>query len=734
MSLVSLTAQAEDIQLMILNQDSLPVPYAQVRLENGSGLVADIQGRVALPHSFKEQVVTVKAIGYTITQIRLESSPQQRIILKEDPKQLDEVVISATRTSRFIDDIPMPVTIINQEMIRQSGALRLSDVLREQASLQLTGDHGVSVQMQGLSSDYVLILLDGEPLIGRTAGTFDLERIAVANIERIEIIKGPSSSLYGSEAMAGVINIITKDQKGKQIGIQSRYRSFNTLDLGATVDLNGEKTDLSVFLNRYRTDGFDLNPSLPGQTAAAYKAYTLQTKFGYKFSDKLRFTLALRGYQERQQNELASIVNGEVIGLRTTGRQTDFNINPVVSFTPSSDLTITYRNYLTGYETLVKTWDEFDNVSSDPFNQTLNRNEIQTDWQWQKNHLSSIGIGYLSESVDALRYEGLTRFDAFYLFGQHQWTQDRSSLVLGFRWDQHSQYGQRLSPKASYQYNISKNLNYKVSIGGGFKAPDFRQLLLNFNNAAVGYYVFGNQRLQEGVEMLQDRGLISQILIDPSTFGQLEAESSLSLNTGFTWQKERFKVSTNFFYNDINNLIETLPFATLNNRQQAFTYRNVSSVFTTGLELESSYQWRAFNFNLGYMYLEAKDREVLNAVREGQYFRVNTSNYGGLFNRSRHNANLKISYLNNAHDFDISLRGLYRGRFGFADLNGNLILDMDQEYAPGLFSLNASASKTFNDNLRLEIGANNLLNQVIRQDPTNPGRLLYVGISYQLTK
>ncbi len=84
----------------------------------------------------------------------------------------------------------MPVTIINQEMIRQSGALRLSDVLREQASLQLTGDHGVSVQMQGLSSDYVLILLDGEPLIGRTAGTFDLERIAVANIERIEIIKG----------------------------------------------------------------------------------------------------------------------------------------------------------------------------------------------------------------------------------------------------------------------------------------------------------------------------------------------------------------------------------------------------------------------------------------------------------------------------------------------------------------------------------------------------------------
>ena len=115
-------------------------------------------------------------------------------------ESLEEVVVTATRTPRSVNNVPVPVTIIGQDKIERIGALRLNEVLAEQAGLQIITDHGTGLQLQGLSADYILILIDGEPVIGRTGGTLDLTRLAVGSIQRIEIVKGPSSSLYGSEA------------------------------------------------------------------------------------------------------------------------------------------------------------------------------------------------------------------------------------------------------------------------------------------------------------------------------------------------------------------------------------------------------------------------------------------------------------------------------------------------------------------------------------------------------
>ena len=86
-------------------------------------------------------------------------------------RSLDEVVVTATRTERQVGSLPMPVTVIGQPQIRQSGSLRLNDILREQTGLALVNDHGQGLQVQGFGPDYTLILVDGEPLVGRTAGT-----------------------------------------------------------------------------------------------------------------------------------------------------------------------------------------------------------------------------------------------------------------------------------------------------------------------------------------------------------------------------------------------------------------------------------------------------------------------------------------------------------------------------------------------------------------------------------
>jgi outer membrane receptor for ferrienterochelin and colicins len=131
---------------------------------------------------------------------------------------LQEVIITATRTERQLASLPLPVQLISKAQIKQTGALKLNDILEEQTGLIIVPDFGgvLGIQMQGLDAQYTLILIDGVPLVGRSAGTLDLSRVTVNNIKQIEIVKGASSSLYGSEALGGVINIITETPKNKK--------------------------------------------------------------------------------------------------------------------------------------------------------------------------------------------------------------------------------------------------------------------------------------------------------------------------------------------------------------------------------------------------------------------------------------------------------------------------------------------------------------------------------------
>ncbi|HEY5825683.1 MAG TPA: TonB-dependent receptor plug domain-containing protein, partial [Cyclobacteriaceae bacterium] len=153
-------------------------------------------------------------------------------------KELSEVVVTATRNERMMGALPMPVYLIPKLQIKTMGSMRLNDVLTEQTGLvivpQVNGS-GNGIQVQGFSPDYTLILVDGEPLVGRNTGSLDLSRITVGNIKQIEIVKGPSSSLYGSEALAGVINIITERPKTTKGSIYTRYGTNNTLDLSGDI-------------------------------------------------------------------------------------------------------------------------------------------------------------------------------------------------------------------------------------------------------------------------------------------------------------------------------------------------------------------------------------------------------------------------------------------------------------------------------------------------------------------
>ena len=756
-NLIAITAvgQKQTIEGRVVNQAGTALGESTVVLRlTGHGTVCNADGTFRLTDllSFPDTLV-ITHVGYqpaikVLDAKNIDARPLT-ITLIEATEALDEVVVTATRTERSVDNIPMPVQLVGQAQVQRIGSLRLDEVLQEQTGLQMISDHGSGLQMQGLSSDYILILIDGEPVIGRTAGTLDLSRISVNNIERIEIIRGPSSSLYGSEAMAGVVNIITKDNATGWNGtFGTQYRSFRTWDAQAEAGYRGKHLSARVFANRLRSDGYDLTDNTVAQTVAPYQALTFGPKLSYRISNQLQLRVSSRFYQESSNDLLDITSDEETIRLNSYSQRSDWNVLPILEYQPSDRHKLQVRHYVSGYSTYSKLSYLSDNQFFDisEFNQTFQRSEAQYDWYGSDRHIFTAGAGYLTEQVEATRYDNVNRFVSTYAFAQYQWQPtDRWNVVAGGRYDVHSAYADRLSPKLAVGYDATDWLSVQASFGGGYKAPDFRQLLLSFTNPVAGYSVFGSQVVQQEFAELQEQGQIAQVLIDPSTVREIRAESSLAYNLGVILTLgENLSLKVNAFRNDISDLIETAPIARKTNGQNVFSYFNFAEVITQGVETQVDYQpYPGLALSVGYQYLDTRDKEAVQRIEDGEVFRrdennrtvaVTTADYGGLFNRSRHSGNAKVFYTNARYHIDVSLRGLYRGRWGRGDFNGNTVLDADNEYADGYWLVNLAARKHFGDWLTLEAGSNNLFGQTTVNEPTLAGRIFFAGVQLNFSQ
>ncbi|MCU0450757.1 MAG: TonB-dependent receptor [Bernardetiaceae bacterium] len=666
-------------------------------------------------------------------------------------KQIDEIVITATRNERQLTAVPMPVTVLGQAQLRNMGSLRLNEALAEMTGLvvvpQVNG-MGNGIQVQGFNPDYTLILVDGEPLVGRSAGVLELTRIAVGNIKQIEIVKGPSSSLYGSEALAGVINIITQNPEGFRAMLQTRYGANRTLDLTGELTHKKDKLGLYFFANHYATGGYDLTPNSYGQTVEPFQNQTLNGKITYQLGPATRLSVAGRWFAEGQDQRFDVGTTGQPQPVGGRGRAGDWNLNPVLTHRFGQRLKLTGRLYATRYFNEARLTYQADGALYDAtfFKQGFTRPEVVGEWYLNERHVLTLGAGHITETVEATRYENKNYFRTNYGFFQYEWQPRRSlSVIAGGRYDAHSEYQGQFSPKLSAQWDLAKWLAVRGSVGVGFKAPDFRQLYLNFNNAVAGYTVLGAREAQAGLARLQQEGQILQTLMDPSRFGTLRAESSLAYNLGLrATPTEALRLNLNFFHNEVQDLIEFQPVALKTNGQSVFTYFNVNRVFTQGLELEGNWQlaphWQLAG---GYQLLVAKDRAALERIAEGGVFardpvtlatrRVTQADYGGLFNRSRYSANLKLFYEHPGRGLSGSVRAVYRSRFGFADLNGNQLLDDRREYAEGFVTLHLSVAKTFARRWRGQLGADNLLGYTNPLYlPNLPGRLWWASLSYRL--
>lgn len=744
------TVSGSGIKIPMVSVQLLSTNYITTTSDSGNFTFNNIP-----PNTYHIKVI---AFGYKpfvdIITVKANEQSTVELWLEEDIQLLNEVVITATRTERNVADIPIPVTVISNEQIKSMGSMRLDEVLAEQTGLNIVADHGSGIQLQGFSADYTLIMINGQPLLGRTGGTFDLSRISINNIKQIEITKGPSSSLYGSEALAGVINIITEDPKeGVDGSIQVKHRTYNTSDIAASVNSKHKKLSSSIQLNKYSSEGYDLTPESVAKTVPQFGSYTVNGNFIYETGKNSRLKLNTRYYTENQTNKLETTNSAnETQLLDVNANQNDWIIAPsfVHDFTKHSKISII--NYTSGYNTETN-YTYFNNgaeYEKEFFNQLYNKSEVQADVRLNKTNTLTLGSGFITESLSSDRYAETDNFYTTYGFVQNEWTPfgKKLAIIAGGRFDAHSEYTQQVSPKLAAQYKIKKWISVKGAFGTGFKAPDFRQLFLKFTNPTAGYSVLGSSIVHEGMQELESQGQIQQILIDYNTINTIKAESSLSYNVGIDLKPHKTtSLSVNLFRNDITDLIESAPIAIKTNGQQVYSYFNLNKVYTQGLESNLSIKVKQnWVFSTGYQYLEAKDKGVIENIEEGSIYarnnetkkveRVSVNSYGGLFNRSKHSGNAKIFYKNIKNNFDVNLRCVYRGAFGFGDVNGNAILDSKEEYTNDYFTWHFSLSKHLlkNNKLSLQVGMDNIFATTNAYIPSMPGRLTYVGATYRFTK
>ncbi len=707
-----------------------------------------------------------------IIEISEETNLRISILLEHGINELDEVTVAATGKNSSPDNLldiqgsAMPVTVITRQTIEKMGSRRLDEILKEQTGMGIVNDiaggaRATGIQMQGFGSEYIMILIDGQPMIGRNSGSFDLSRISVTNIERIEIIKGASSCLFGSDALGGAINIVTRHGAIQPQALASlQYGSLNIIDATAEGEMpfNHKRGSVNLAANYYHSDGYNTDPTYiaRGTTAPPYDDYSIQGRARYQLTKKGvlgmsgRFSLR-RSYMEKRFRGQSG--DDQVSGDRQNIN--DVNLSTYYNHEFSNGLKSMTRYYLTRYQSDMSViWQQQNSsVSNEEFTQLMHRIEQQFAYAYRERIQFTGGFGGSVEKMQSGAYQHVNNMNTYFAYLQSDWKiTPTTALVTGLRYDGNNTYGGKLNPSAGLQQKINNRILYKLSAGTGFKAPDFKNRYQVFVNPSSNYMVIGTDILQQTLEQMQQNGEISEIrqYVLQQIAGNLQPEKSLSINSGITWSlSDHLKWEIGGFYHHLNHQINSIQIATGSSNRLIFTYQNLPKSFNTGLE--TSFSWlpvSGLEINGGYQFLIAKDMSVKDSILSGNYpwykVRNNTtgetfdskpSDYWGIENRSRHMINIRLFYNWGGPRIKFSFRMNYRGHYPFGDANNNNFIDRYDQFVDGYFLFNSTVEKRLmKDHLNIRLTADNLFDYTDRLIPGQPGRIILLGISYRFFK
>lgn len=396
---------------------------------------------------------------------------------------LEAVVVTPTRTARSADETIAPVTVITRADIEATGASSLPDILRAAAGVELStnGAYGkaTGIFVRGTETDHVLVLVDGVKLYSATLGRSSLELIPVDQIERIEVLRGPRASLYGAEALGGVIHIFTRNgQAASGARLSLGYGADSTSDASAGFSGSTDNTKYSLNVNRFDTDGIDVtddaqldddayeNTSVSGAVVLNSAA---TTEFGLNFLYSTGDTAFDNSF------DVADAVHDSEFDQHV--------ISGHASFKPSTNWASSLR-----LSTSEEDRDSFRNsVFESNFATTRNELSWQNDVVVAGQHLLTAGVDYSDDKVDSTTNYDVDSRDNTGVFLQWQGSYDRQGVVVAIRHDDNEQFGGQTNGSVDYRFDINAGLRIRAGAGTGFKAPSFNELYFpDFGNASLG--------------------------------------------------------------------------------------------------------------------------------------------------------------------------------------------------------------------------------------------------------
>lgn len=678
----------------------------------------------------------------------LSSNVDAQTVVQSD--SLPEVVVTGTGTLHLLKDAPVQTEVINQRMLKNFSGKSIDEILSSLTSSFSFNedDMGSQMQMNGLGNSYILVLIDGKRIHGDVGGQNDLSLIDPQNIEKIEIVKGASSALYGSDAIAGVVNIITKKhrQEGVLLENSTRVGSYGDLRQHNAVGLNFGKFSSLTNFQLQHSDGWQntgtehtvgTEPPIydsRNKTVNRHTNWQVAQRFTCKPTDCLELYADGSIYRKRiyrtsgkyphydvktwdMEYQNASVSAGGTYKLNATdflqldvdwnrhAYYYDFTATTLVEDYDKSAGTIYYPYfpYLAGQKELQsdqqRTMANLKGVFSLPYNNKLNVGaEYRYDWLKAPTRVRGGKAHDNTQSV----------------YVQDEWNPvDMLNITAGLRLNHNSSFGMKLTPKLSAMLKLSNDFRLRASWSQGFKTPAIRELYYRYVRQMSGTYLYlGNENLKP----------------QSSNYYSMSAEythGSLSL-------------TLSGYYNKLDNMIAlvTIPnyqapdeYIILYDPVKTRQYQNIETAKTYGLDFNARYSWRELTVGLGYSYLDTRANQY-----DTTHDRMQKVTIDGM---AHHKGNLFAMW---GHRFSNDYRlgvGVY-GRMSskrYYQIDGN-----GKGYQLWRVTTTHDLGHSKTCDYRLELGVDNIFDYVDRTPhglhlgTTTPGRTVYATFSIKFHK